>query len=273
MPHQRHFRHYHRHFGFSYPSSLIQRFYSAVLPLVLIGLVALVLAVSTVFPPTSPPAAIFPNLVAALIATFSRLIIAYVLALVIAIPLALAINHNQVTERILLPLFDITQSVPVLAFFPIIVLLFIQSQFFDGAAIAVLFLSMLWNIVFSIVGGLRVIPGNIKDAAKVMELRGLTYLRRVTLPALFPYLVTGSLLAWAQGWNLTIVAEVLHPYIPGGTPANDLFGIGSIIVNAVATGRNDLFFAALAVMVAAIAFLNFFVWQRLLRQAERYRFE
>ena len=40
-----------------------------------------------------------------------------------------------------------------------------------------------------------------------------------------PYIVTGSLLAWAGGWNIIIVAEVLHTYIPGG--ARDLFGIGS----------------------------------------------
>ena len=195
------------------------------------------------------------------------------LALVVAVPLALLINKNKVSEHIFLPLFDIIESVPVLAFFPLIVLFFIKFNFFNGAAIFVIFLSMLWNIVFSAVGGLKAIPADIKSAAQVFKIRGFNFVRKVLLPAITPQIITGSLLAWAQGWNIIIVAEVLHTYIPGGNASQDLFGIGSILVNAAATGQNAIFLTAILFMVIAIAFLNFFIWQKLLNYAEKYKFE
>ena len=45
----------------------------------------------------------------------------------------------------------------------------------------------------------------------------------------------------AQGWNLIIVAEVMHTYILHGTTSQDLFGLGSILVNASASGQNSVF--------------------------------
>jgi len=51
---------------------------------------------------------------------------------------------------------------------------------------------------------------------KIFDIKGFAKLRYVTIPAIFPYIITGSLLAWAQGWSLLIVAEALHSYIPNG---------------------------------------------------------
>ena len=88
-----------------------------------------------------------------------------------------------------------------------------------------------------------------------------------------PTLVMGSLLAWAQAWNMIIVAEVLHTYIPGGTASQDLFGLGSVLVNSSANGQVGKFFATLFLMVGIIAIINFFVWQKLLHYAERFKFD
>lgn len=212
-------------------------------------------------------------LISALSVSFARLLLAYVLAVALAIPLALLINHSPKAERILFPLFDIIQSVPVLAFFPVVILFFIHYNFYNGAAIFVLLITMAWSIVFSAVGGLRVIPGDVKAAAKVFGLTGLKYIDRILLPAIVPYLVTGSLLAWAGGWNIIIVAEVLHTYIPGGNASMDLFGIGSVLVATSASNQQHNFFMALIVLIIFVGLLNFFVWQRLLKYAEKYKFE
>ena len=273
MDNRKHIRHSARHFGFSYPVSLWQRLHAAFTPLILITAFFLILRTFSIFP-FLPANTIAPEAAGlALLATFIRLLVAYLFALALAIPLALFVEKSPLAERIFLPLFDIAQSVPVLAFFPLIVLLFIRSGFIDAAAIFIIFLSMLWNIVFSLVGGLKVIPTDIKSAAQVFNVRGGSYLRKVTLPAIVPYLVTGSLLAWAQGWNIIIVAEVLHTYIPGGTSAQDLFGIGSVLVNASASSQNGTFVLIILIMIGVIALLNFFVWQKLLHYAERFRFE
>lgn len=223
--------------------------------------------------PAQTSSVTFPLLLSAVAITFSRLFIAFIFAFLFSIPIAIAIAHNRMTERILLPLFDIIQSVPVLAFFPIIVIVFIQYGLLNEAAIFIIFLTMIWNIVFPLVGGLHTIPDDIKRMAKVFGIKGWNYLRKIIFPAMVPYLVVGSLLAWAQAWNIIIVAEVLHTYIPNGTQSQDLFGIGSMLVNASANSQTAIFFAALTTLVVAIIIINFFVWQRLLLYAERFKFD
>jgi NitT/TauT family transport system permease protein len=270
-----HVARHHRHMSISYPVSLHQRLYSFFLAplIVLIGSVILFRFLGVPSAAGSSSLFSYPYLFGALGATFARLLVAYGLALLLSLPLAILVTHNALAEKIFLPVFDIMQSLPALAFFPIIIVFFIHWGFNDAAAVCILFLSMLWNIVFSLVGGLHVIPEDIKDAGRIFGLRGWRYVQKILLPASLPYLVTGSLLAFAQGWNIVIVAEVLHTYLPGSTTAADLFGIGSILVHTAAAGQNENFIRAILVLTTAIALLNFFVWQKLLHYAERFKFE
>jgi len=205
--------------------------------------------------------------------TLFRLIIAYLISLLVSIPVALFITRSEKTEKIFLPIVDIVQSIPVLAFFPVVILVFIKFNFYDGAAIFVLFMAMVWNIVFSMIGGLKTIPQDINDAAKVFGAKGFKKLIYVTIPSVFPSIITGSFLAWGQGWNISIVAEALHAFIPNGTKSNDLFGLGSLLVNSFSGSQNAVFFASLAAMVIVITLFNFFIWQKLLHLSERYKFD
>jgi NitT/TauT family transport system permease protein len=272
MDNKKHIHHTGRHFGFSYPVSIWQRLHAAFAPFIVIVVLFVLLRIFSIFPLL--PSNVSLGLVfEALLATFTRIVIAYIFALVVSIPLALLVTKSPLMERLLLPLFDIAQSVPVLAFFPIVIVFFIHFGFTNGAAIFILFISMVWTIVFSLVGGLNVIPEDIKSAGHVFGIKGTKFIRTITIPAMVPYMITGSLLAWASGWNIVIVAEVLHTYIPGGTPSSDLFGIGSMLVNASAHGENSVFMVAILAMILVIAFLNFFVWQKLLHYAEKYKFE
>ncbi len=268
-------RHYHHHYHFSYNTSL-KRHFTSVLA-VLLFLLFLLFFVFQFLTPTKPLINLDQlssvDLLAATFVTFYRLAIAYIFAIAASVPLALLITGSPKLERILLPFFDILQSIPVLAFLPIIVLVFIKVQFFDGAAIFIIFLSMLWNLVFSMIGVLKTIPQDIESAAKVFKATGLKKLINITLPAIFPYIITGSLLAWAQGWNVIIVAEVLHNYIPNATSSSDLFGLGSLLVNASYLGKNSIFLAAISIMIILITVMNFFVWQKLLHFVERYKFD
>ena len=272
MSQRQHVGAHHRTLRISYAQSLSQRLYGYVLipALVLLGTVFLIHQ----FAGASPTHAItFSTVLWALCSTFGRLWVAYCLALLVSIPLGILVTHNALAERIFLPFFDILQSLPVLAFFPVIIVFFIHWGMVNAAAIFILFVTMLWNIVFSLVGGLHSIPEDIQNAGRIFGLRHLAYIDKILLPAAVPYLITGSLLAWAQGWNIVIVAEVLHTYIPGSTSSADLFGIGSLLVNSASAGDQQTFLVSIAVMIVAIAILNLFVWQKLLHYAERYKFE
>jgi NitT/TauT family transport system permease protein len=205
--------------------------------------------------------------------TFFRMAFSFVLSLIVAIPLALFIASTHRLQSILLPIADILQSVPVLAFFPVVAAFFVANNAFELAAVFVIFLSMLWNIVFPVVSGLQTIPDDVKSAALVFNVRGFRKFRYITLPALFPFIVTGSLLAWAQGWTIVIVAEVLHTYIPHGTAAQDLLGLGSLLVDSNAQAKNGVFLAALTAMILLVTLLNLAVWQPLLHLSQRFRFD
>jgi NitT/TauT family transport system permease protein len=249
-----------------------QRLHAAFAPLLVVVVVFVLLRIFAIFP-FVPTGVSWGYIGAALLATFLRLLIAYVLALIVSIPLALLVVKSPLMERIFLPLFDIAQSIPVLAFFPIVIVFFLHFGLTNGAAVFVIFITMLWTMVFSLVGGLNTVPQDIKAAAHVFGIRGNSFVWRILLPAIVPYFVTGSLLTWAQGWNIIIVAEVLRTYLPAGSTVQDPFGIGSVLVNASASGQNGMFIVALLAMVLLIALMNFFVWQKLLKYAERFKFE
>jgi len=205
--------------------------------------------------------------------TFYRMALAFILSLIVSVPLALFIASTPRIQTIFLPIADILQSVPALAFFPVVVTFFVAKNAFELAAVFVILLSMVWNIVFPVIGGLQTIPDDIKSAAFVFNVRGVRKFWNITLPALFPFIVTGSLLAWAQGWTIVIVAEVLHTYIPNGNASQDLLGLGSLLVDSNAQGRNGVFLATLTAMILLVALLNFVVWQPLLRLSQRFRFD
>lgn len=268
-----HREHHPRHFALLYPETIHERLYTLFLaPLLFVLLMVLAFTFYPALAPVGQSVSLSVILLAAL-STCVRLLVAYVFAVAVGIPLALFVVSNKTLEVLFLPVFDVLESVPVLALFPVIIMLFVRFGDLNGAAIFIIFLSMLWNIVFTVVGGLKIIPQDIVYAAQVYGIRGASLVRRVYLPGVFPQFVTGSILAMAQGWNIIIVAEVLHTYIPGGTAAQDVFGIGSVLVDAAANAQTGVFGLCVLVMVVIIALLNFFVWQKLLHYSQKFRFD
>jgi len=264
--------HMHHH-AVMYPVSLPARIWGLIVgPLLLVAFVGAVVFVYPGVTFTGAPAAI-PSIVEAALATCARLFIAYAIAVLIGVPLSIAVTRSPELEAVFLPLFDVLESVPILALFPVFIMLFISGGWLNSAAVVILALTMLWNIVFTVVGGIKLIPRDILYAARIFGLRGASLYTRIIIPAIVPQFITGSILAVAQGWNIVIVAEVLHTYIPGGTSAQDLFGVGALLVQASAEGQTKIFLLCVLVMVVFIAFFNFFVWQRLLHYAQRFRFD
>ncbi len=255
-----------------HPSSWLERLGThVVLPIALV-LGATFIATGAILLPWSYKLQ-FGVLLAALATSIIRLLIAYVLSIVVGIPLALLAERNQSIQSVLLPIYDVLESIPILAFFPVIILFFVRSGFLEGAAIFMLFFTMIWSIVFNTIGGLKVIPRDVKAVGFVFGFSRWDRFTKITLPALFPPLVTGSILALAAGWNIVIVAEALNAYAPQSAHAHNLFGIGSVLVSAAASGDTDALLAAMAVLVITIAIVNLFLWQPLLSRAERYKFD
>ena len=264
--------HHVHHFVVSYPVTMPERLYTLLVGPLLVCLVVYLLV--RLFPSVSGTQTLtLPVIVEALVATLLRIGVAYVFAAIIAVPIALLVEVNRTVESFLLPVFDVFESIPNLAVLPILLVFFMQFGFLDGAAVTILFLNMVWTIVLALVGGLKVIPQDVTFAARIFGLHGFSYIRRLILPGIFPQFVTGSILAVASAWNIIIVAEAVHAYIPNGIPSQDLFGIGTLLVSASAQGDRTTYAIVFFVMVATIALFNFFVWQRLLNYAQHFRFD
>jgi NitT/TauT family transport system permease protein len=215
----------------------------------------------------------FKLLFIASLLTVFRISIAYIFSFITALSLSLLVTLSPGVSKILLPIYDVLESIPILAFFPIIIIFFIKYNFLEGAAIFVIFMAILWNLVFTMVGGLQLIPKDIIDTAKLNGVKGFKYLKHVLLPAITPEIVTGSILAIAAAWDIVIVAEVLHTYIPNGNSSIDLLGLGSLFVNATTESNKIIFTTSLFFMILIITLTNIFIWQKLLKYSEKFRFE
>ena len=120
------------------------------------------------------------------------------------------------------------------------------------------------------IAGAIAIPTDLKEATGVFGIKGWNRWRRLILPGIFPYLVTGLVTASGGAWNASIVAEYFH----FGGQTVSTHGLGSTISQATDSGNFDLLVAATVAMAATVVTINRLVWRRLYRLAEsRYRLE
>ncbi|MGC8877101.1 ABC transporter permease [Thermus sp.] len=121
-----------------------------------------------------------------------------------------------------------------------------------------------WYLLFNVVAGATALPGDLKEAARAYRLKGLLLWRRLLLPGVFPYLVTGLVTASGGTWNASIVAEVVSWH--GRTL--EATGLGAYIAKATEAGDGGRLLLGILAMSGFVLLLNRFLWRRLYRLAE-----
>lgn len=240
--------------------------------IILIGLVVLLYGVTqSVLLLITVPSREWAQVAIGVGATFVRVVIALLLALAWTIPVGVAIGTNPRLAGILQPIVQVTASVPATAIFPVFVLLLIGLPGgLNLAAVLLMLMGTQWYLLFNIIAGASAIPQDLKYTARLIHLNGWQRWRTLTLPALFPYLVTGMITASGGAWNASIVSE----YVTFGGTTLRTTGIGSLIAQATAEGNYPLLLAATLSMIAVVILINRLFWRRLYQLAEeRYRME
>jgi NitT/TauT family transport system permease protein len=122
-------------------------------------------------------------------------------------------------------------------------------------------LGTIWYIIFNVIAGIRSIPSEIFEAAKLMRLKGWAYWKDVLIPAALPSFVTGSITGIGAAWNTLIVAEYFS--ISGRVITRVPNGIGVLL--DVATNNGDLALIGLTIfsMTALLVAMNLLFWRRL----------
>jgi NitT/TauT family transport system permease protein len=204
-------------------------------------------------------------------ATFLRVNLALLIGTLWTVPAGVAIGFNPRLARIAQPLAQIAASVPATALLPVILLVLIRLGGGLGfASIVVLLLGTQWYVLFNVIAGAMAIPTDLKECCSVFHMRGVQRWKKLILPGIFPYLVTGLVTASGGAWNASIVAEYFHfrGHIYTTT------GLGATISQATDSGDFHLLLAATMMMAATVVTINRLVWRKLYALAEtRFRLE
>jgi NitT/TauT family transport system permease protein len=204
-------------------------------------------------------------------ATFLRVNATLLIGAAWTIPAGVLIGFSPRLARIAQPLAQIAASVPATALFPVVLLILIRLGGGLGiGSIVLLLLGTQWYILFNVIAGAMAIPTDLKEACSVFGITGWERWRKLILPGIFPYLVTGMVTASGGAWNASIVAEYFH--FKGQTFATT--GLGALISQATDSGNFQLLIASTILMAATVITVNRLVWRRMYHLAEtRFRLE
>ncbi|QQG49020.1 MAG: ABC transporter permease subunit [archaeon] len=201
-----------------------------------------------------------------------RISAVFVLSLAVGVGLGILAATSRSAGRVMIPIFDVLQSVPVLGYFPVLlvgVILAVPGVVGEELGVAILlFTAMEWSIFFGVVGAVKAIPQTVEEAASGFGLNGYHYFRNVVLPAILPALLSASTLAWSDGWTFDAVSE----FVNYGNRLYTVPGLGSFIEKASQTPATlGVSWLGLLVMGELVVITNQLVWHRLADQAAKHR--
>ena len=204
-------------------------------------------------------------------ATFLRVQLALLIGAAWTIPVGVWIGFNPRLARVAQPLAQIAASVPATALFPVVLLILIRLGGGLGiGSIVLLLLGTQWYMLFNVIAGAMAIPTDLKEVCSVNRITGFERWKKLILPGIFPYLVTGFVTASGGAWNASIIAEYFH--FKGQIFST--IGLGATISKASDTGNFDLLIGSTIVMAATVVTVNRLLWRRLYYLAEtRFRLE
>jgi NitT/TauT family transport system permease protein len=204
-------------------------------------------------------------------ATFLRVNFSLLLAAAWTIPVGVAIGSHPRLARLAQPLAQIAASVPATALFPVVLLLLIRLGGGLGiGSIALMLLGTQWYILFNVIAGAMAIPTDLKEVATLFRFSNVERWRKLILPGIFPFLITGMVTASGGAWNASIFAEY---FTLNGRTLTTL-GLGEQINAATANGEFPIILLGTILISLMVVTTNRLVWRRLYRLAEtRYRLD
>jgi NitT/TauT family transport system permease protein len=203
-----------------------------------------------------------------------RMFAALGLSLVFTFFYATAAARSRRAEKVLIPLLDILQSVPVLGFLAITITGFIAL--FPGsllglecASIFAIFTSQAWNITFAFYQSLIAQPHDLDEASRLLRLSRWQRFWRVDLPSGMIPIIWNGMMSFGGGWFFLTASEALsvnnHKFA--------LPGIGAYVASASQEGNLTRVLLAIATMIVVIIGVNVLFWRPLTAWAERFRIE
>jgi len=243
----------------------------------LFGLLRLAPALSSPFLPKTAPSVVSTdpaNLPYYAVRSLLRMFIALILSVLFTFVYATAAARLRRAEKVLIPLLDILQSVPVLGFLTVTVTAFIalfpgSELGLECASIFAIFTSMAWNLTFAFYHSLIAQPRDLDEAARVMRLTKWQRFWRLDVPSGMIPLVWNGMMSFGGAWFFLAASESIsvlnHTYA--------LPGIGSYVAAAIEQSSLSKVGIAIGVMIIMVIGVNVVFWRPMVAWSERFRFE
>lgn len=199
---------------------------------------------------------------------------AYGLSLIFTLIYGRVAAYNQRAEKVMMPLLDILQSIPVLGFLPGLVLALVatfpRSNFgLELACVIMIFTGQAWNMTFSFYHSLRSIPADLDDAARVYRLTSWQRFLQLELPYSAVGLVWNSMMSMAGGWFFLTICEA---FVLRGQDFR-LPGIGSYMSVAIEKKDMPAMIYGVMAMVIMIAAVDQLFWRPIVAWSQKFKFE
>ena len=204
----------------------------------------------------------------------ARIAVAYICSLIFSLIYGSIAARSRRAERLLIPLLDTLQSIPVLCFLPPVMLsmvsLFPTTQFgLELGSILLIFTGQVWNMAFSVYASLKAIPREMLEAAELYRLSWWQRFTQLELPHGAIGLIWNSMMSVAGGWFALMVCEM---FVLGNHDLR-LPGLGSYLQSASNAGDTSAIVWGLIAMVAVIVLLDQLVWRPAIAWSEKFKFE
>ena len=198
--------------------------------------------------------------------TMVRVIVLIALASVVWVPIGVYVGLRPRLTRVVQPVAQFLAAFPANILFPLAVSAIVYFSLNPDVWLSPLMvLGTQWYILFNVIAGATTMPQELRDAADNFGVKGWLWWKRVALPAVFPFYVTGAITASGGSWNAAIVAEV----VSWGTKTLHAHGLGAYIADAVSTGDFRKVVLGTAVMSFFVVVVNRILWRPLYWYAER----
>jgi NitT/TauT family transport system permease protein len=203
-----------------------------------------------------------------------RIGIAYFLSLVFTLVYGYIAAYNPKAERIMIPLLDILQSIPVFSFLPGVMLamvsVFPRHQLgVELGAILLIFTGQVWNMAFSFYSALKSIPRDLREAARLYRFSAWQRFVQLELPYAGIGLIWNSMMSVAGGWFFLMACEM---FVLGSRDFR-LPRLGSYLQAASSAGDTHAIVLGLITMISVIVILDHIVWRPVIAWAQKFKFE
>lgn len=181
--------------------------------------------------------------------SLKRVGIGFSISAVCGILLGVFVGSNRWAHRGLDPIFQVLRTVPPLAWLPISLAAFHQAQ---PSALFVIFITAIWPIIINTAVGVRNIPSDYVNVAKVLRLSPIEYFFKILLPATTPYIFTGLRIGIGMSWLAIVASEMLLGGVGIGFFIWDQYNasrIADIIVALAWVGMTGFFLDRLVALI------------------------